>query len=213
VTVHKRGRSRKHDWVEFQDLEEELSTEARYLRWAGVNNPALAQCAQSGCPRCRGKSFRLRHDKKFDNIRFYCPECSFETSFHIIRPEKSLRTIEIHDARGILVGVKNVDDHHDKTSREKCDSLVMYAERKLDLGGEWFDGVSGTNSQSRYLTREEIQKRIEERKMKKLMKTVLDEIDNEEQEYRVSAIEADIVGEDTADRFSVIIGEEEKGRN
>jgi hypothetical protein len=190
VTMHKRGRSRKHNWIEFSTIEDDSSLEAQYLRWASVNNPALAQCAQFGCPRCRGKSFRLRHDKKFENIRFYCPECCFETSFHIIRPKRSPHSIEIYDTRGILVGVKNVDDYHEKTIRENSDSLVMYAERKLDLGGEWFDGVSGTNSQSRYLTHEETLKRIEERKMKKLMRAALEEIEREEQEYRSFALRA-----------------------
>jgi len=66
------------------------------------------------------------------------------------------------------------------------------AEQKLDLGGEWFDGVSGTNSQSRYLTSEEILKRIENRKMKKLMEATLDEIEHEEKDNRTAAFEADI---------------------
>jgi ribosomal protein S27AE len=199
VTVRKRGRSRKHRWIEFQGIEEDSSPEARYLRWASVNNPALAECASSGCPRCSGKTFRLRHDKKFENIRFYCPECGFETSFHIIHPKKSLHSIEIYDTRGILVGLKNVDDYHEKTSRENADARVLIAEQKLDLGGEWFDGVSGTNSQSRYLTREEILKRIEDRKMKKLMKAMLEEIEREQQEDRASAFETDIHGDDIAD--------------
>ena len=199
VTVRKRGRSRKHRWIEFQGIEEDSSPEARYLRWASVNNPALAQCSSSGCPRCSGKTFRLRHDKKFDNIRFYCPECGFETSFHIIHPKKSLHSIEIFDTRGILVGLKNVDDYHEKTSRENADARVLIAEQKLDLGGEWFDGVSGTNSQSRYLTREEILKRIEDRKMKRLMKAMLEEIEREQQEDRASAFEADIQGDGIAD--------------
>ena len=199
MTVRKRGRSRKHRWIEFQSIEEDSSSEARYLRWASVNNPALAQCASSGCPRCSGKTFRLRHDKKFENIRFYCPECGFETSFHIIRPKKSVHSIEIFDTRGILVGLKNVDDYHEKTSRENADARVLIAEQKLDLGGEWFDGVSGTNSQSRYLTREEILKRIEDRKMKKLMKAMLEEIEREQQEDRASAFETDIQGDGIAD--------------
>ncbi len=205
MTIRKRGRSRKHTWIEFQNIEDDISHEAQYLRWVSVNNPALAQRAQSGCPRCGQKNFRLRHDKKFDNIRFYCPECGFETSYHIIHPKKSLHTIEIYDTRGMHIGLKNVDDYHDKTSRENADTRVMLAERKMDLGGEWFDGVSGTNSQSRYLSREDILKRMEERKMKRLMKMALEEIENEEQEHRSSAIEADILeditdgGEDVAD--------------
>jgi ribonucleotide reductase alpha subunit len=72
------------------------------------------------------------------------------------------------------------------------DSRVLAAEQKLDLGGEWFDGVSGTNSQFRYLSREEILKRIEERKMKRLMDAALEEIEREEQENHVTAFEAGI---------------------
>jgi ABC-type siderophore export system fused ATPase/permease subunit len=75
----------------------------------------------------------------------------------------------------------------------------MIAEQKMDLGGEWFDGVSGINSQSRYVTNEEILKRIEDRKMKKLMKAMLEEIERIEQEDRVAAFEADIQRDDTAD--------------
>lgn len=192
MTARKRGRSRKHSWIEFQNLENDASSDAQYLRWASVNNSALAECAHSGCQRCGGKNFRLRHDKKFENIRFYCPDCCFETSFHIIHPKKSLHSIEIYDTRGILIGVKSVDDYHDKTSRENADSRVMIAEQKLDLGGEWFDGVSGTNSQSRYLTREEILKRIENRRMRRLMEAALDEIEREEQEDRALALKAAI---------------------
>jgi hypothetical protein len=66
----------------------------------------------------------------------------------------------------------------------------MYAERKQDLGGEWFDGVSGTSSQSRYLTHEEIMKRTEEHRMKRLMEAALEEIEREEQEYRSLALKA-----------------------
>jgi len=199
VTVHKRGRSRKHHWIEFRTIENDSSPEAQYLKWASVNNPALAQCALDGCSQCKEKSFRLRHDRKFNNIRFYCPKCGFETSFHIIRPKRNFNSIEIYDTRGILVGVKNVDDYHEKTSREKADSQVMYAEQKLDLGGEWFDGVSGTHSQSRYLSREEILKRIEDRRMKRLMTAALEEIENEEKDDRVSAFKADINGDKVTD--------------
>jgi hypothetical protein len=103
-----------------------------------------------------------------------------------------LHSIEIYDTRGILVGVKNVDDHHEKTSRENADALAMIAERRLDLGGEWFDGVSGTSSQSRYLTREEILKRIENRRMRRLMEAALEAIEREEQEDRLLAFKTDV---------------------
>jgi transcription elongation factor Elf1 len=190
--MHKRGRSRKHTWIEFKNIEDDTSPGARYLRWASVNNPALAQCAYFGCPRCAGKSFRLRHDKKFEIIRFYCPSCGFETSFHIISPKLSFTTIEVYNKQGLLKNVKTVDDYHEKTVRENADSRVLIAEQRLDLGGEWFDGVSGTNSQSRYLTREEVLKRMEERQMKKLMEAALEEIEREQQDDHVAAFEGDI---------------------
>jgi hypothetical protein len=114
-------------------------------------------------------------------------------------PKQSFRSIEIYDERGILIGIKNIDVYHEKTVRENADSRVMYAERKLDLGGEWFDGVSGTNSQSRYLTREEIMKRIEERRMKRLMEAALEEIEREERDDRVSYVREEIQGDDIAD--------------
>jgi ribosomal protein S27AE len=184
IAKNKRGRRRKHNWIEFLDLEYDSSLEAQYLRWVSVNNTALARCEHDGCPQCAGKSFRLRHDEKFNNIRFYCPNCGFETSFHIIHPKRSLRSIEVYDDKGNLVGIKSIDDSHEKTSRENADSRVMISEQKLDLGGEWFDGVSGTNSQSRYLTREEVLKRIEDRKMKRLMEAALEEIESIEQDER-----------------------------
>lgn len=194
MTANKRGRRRKHNWIEFRNIEHDPSSEARYLRWASVNNSALAECANSGCPRCRDKSFRLRHDTKFENIRFYCPGCGFETSFHIIRPKKTFHTIEIYNEQGELIGTKNVDDYHEKTTRENSDARVLAAEQRLDLGGEWFDGVSGNSSQSRYATREEILKRIEQRKMRRLMIAALEEIEREQQDDRVAAFKAEIHG-------------------
>jgi predicted RNA-binding Zn-ribbon protein involved in translation (DUF1610 family) len=199
VGVRKRGRSRKHVWIEFKNIEADTSPEARYLRWASVNNPALAHCANFGCPRCTEKSFRLRHDKKFENIRFYCPSCGFETSFHIIRPKLSFRTIEVYDEHGVLRGIKTADDYHEKTVRESADSRVLLAEQKLDLGGEWFDGVSGTNSQSRYTTRGEMLKRMEQRKMRRLMKAMLEEIEREEEDDRLASFEADLHESDIDD--------------
>lgn len=199
MVASKRGRHRKHNWIEFQRLEQDTSQEALYLRWASVNNQALAQIGHDGCPQCRRKSFRLRHDEKFNNIRFYCPDCGIETSFHIIRPKQSLRSIEVYDEKGRLVGVKNVDDHHEKTSREDADARVMVSEQKLDLGGEWFDGVSGTFSQSRHLTREEVLKRIEARKMKRIMEANLEELENIERDERVSDFEAESFHEDVGD--------------
>jgi predicted RNA-binding Zn-ribbon protein involved in translation (DUF1610 family) len=193
--MRKRGRTRKHAWVEFRIIEDELSLEARYLRWASVNNPALARCGLFGCPRCAEKNFRLRHDVKFENIRFYCPNCGFETSFHIVRPKISFKTIEIYDEHGSLRGVKVADDYHEKTARENADSCVLLAEQRLDLGGEWFDGVSGTNSQHRYSTREDIMKRIEEHRMRRQMEAALEEIEREQEDDRLALIKAESDGE------------------
>jgi ribosomal protein S27AE len=181
-----RGRSRKHNWTDFSSIENDSSFEALYLRWASVNNPALAKCANNGCPQCSGKSFRLRHDKKFDNIRFYCPDCHFETSFHIIPPKKSLSEIEVYDERGILIGTKTSDRHHEKTKREDVDQQAMISEQRLDLGGEWFDGTSGISSQSRYVTREEALNRLEIRKMKSQIEANLQEIEDTERANRGS---------------------------
>ena len=199
ITSRNRGRPRKHGWTEFANVEHDSSLEAQYLRWASVNNPALAKCAHDGCPQCAGKSFRLRHDVKFNNIRFYCPNCRFETSFHIIHPKQSLRSIEVYDDKGNFVGTKNIDDYHEKTSRENADSRVMISEQKLELGGEWFDGVSGTNSQSRHLTHEEVRKRIEDRKMKRLMEANADEIESIEQDERGAFFKDEFHGDDVTD--------------
>jgi ribosomal protein S27AE len=187
-----RGRPRKHKWIEFGELVDTSTPHALFLKQASINNSALANLAVLGCPRCGSKNFRLRHDQKFGNIRFYCEECKYETSFHIISPKRSLSTIEIYDGRGVLIGEKNVDDYHEKTVRENVDSRVLMAERKLDLGGEWFDGVSGVNSQSRCLTREEVLKRIEIRKMKKFIEVTLEDIEHEEEDNRLAGFEADI---------------------
>jgi hypothetical protein len=194
-----RGRRRKHKWIEFESIDDDSSPEAQYLRWASVNNRALARCAYSGCPRCTGKSFRLRHDEEFENIRFYCPTCRFETSFHIISPKRDLDTIEIYNKQGILVGMKTADNYHERTERESTDAIVQRSEQRLDLGGEWFDGVSGVNSQSRYMTREESLKRIEEHRIKQLMEAILDEIEHDEQENRASAFRDEILGQDDMD--------------
>lgn len=186
MTGKNRGRSRKYQWTDFSGIENNSSLETQYLRWASVNNSALAKCANSGCPQCSGKHFRLRHDKEFDNIRFYCPDCHFETSFHIIAPKKSLTEIEVYDERGHLVGTKTADYYHEKTKREDVDQRVMISEQRLDLGGEWFDGTSGTSSQSRYVIREEVLERLDIRKMKSRIEANLQEIEDIERADRGS---------------------------
>lgn len=95
--------------------------------------------------------------------------------------------------------MKTADDYHEKTVRENADSMVLHSEQTMDLGGEWFDGVSGTNSQSRYMSREEILKRIEDRKMKRIMQAALEKIEQEEQDDRIAAFRAEVHGEHAGD--------------
>jgi hypothetical protein len=108
-----------------------------------------------------------------------------------VRPKLSFKTIEIYDEHGSLRGVKVADDYHEKTARESADYRVLLAEERLDLGGEWFDGVSGTNSQHRYSTREEIMKRIQERRMRRQMEAALEEIEREQEDDRLALVKAE----------------------
>jgi len=72
----------------------------------------------------------------------------------------------------------------------------MISEQKLDLSGEWFDGFSGMNSQSRYSTHQELRKRIEDRKTKRLMEANADEIESIEQDERGSFFKEEFHGDD-----------------
>jgi predicted RNA-binding Zn-ribbon protein involved in translation (DUF1610 family) len=181
MTNRKRGRPQKHKWIELKDLDNDYSPEAQYLKWASVNNSALAHPGFYGCPKCSSKNIKLRHDEKFKNIRFYCPECGHETSFRIKNPPKhNLRIIPIHNDKGILIGEKTADNYHEKTTREIVDSAVLLAEQKLDLGGEWFDGVSGIHEQDRYLPLEEALDRIKRNYMKTMLEAKLKKIEYEE---------------------------------
>jgi predicted nucleic acid-binding Zn-ribbon protein len=190
----RRGRPREFQWVEFRELGENYSSEAQFLKLASVNNSLMAGLAVSGCPQCAGKSFRLRHDRKHDNIRFYCPECKYETSFHIKKPPKNeLQAIPVYDEQGMLIDEKVVDRFHEPTKREGVDAAVLRSEQKSRLGGEWFDGSSGTNTQNRYLTLEEAIERIARRKMKAQMEAMLNEIEEVEKDDRLgSSFGADI---------------------
>jgi len=193
LSSQRRGRPRKFDWAEFRELDGNYSPEAQFLKSASVNNPLIAGLAVSGCPQCESKRFRLRHDRKFDNIRFYCPECKYETSFHIKNPPRNeLQTVSIYDEQGMLVDEKVVDIFHEQTRREKTDAIILRTEQKLDLGGEWFDGTSGTNSQRRYLTLEEAIERAARRRMRAQMKAMMTEIEDEEKEDRLASFRADI---------------------
>jgi len=193
MSSKRRGRPREFEWTEFIGLGENHSSEAQFLKLASVNNSLMASLAVSGCPQCAGKSFRLRHDRKHGNVRFYCPGCRLETSFHIKMPPKhELQAIPVYDKKGVLVGEKVVDRFHEQTRREKTDTTVLRAEQKLDLGGEWFDGTSGTNSQNRCLTREEALERIARRRMKAQMKAMLTEIEDEERDDRLASLRANI---------------------
>ncbi len=51
----------------------------------------------------------------------------------------------------------------------------------MDLGGEWFDGVSGIQEQDRYLTREEALERIRRNRMKAMLEAMLKEIEYQEE--------------------------------
>src|SRR4030066_498859 len=186
------GRPQKHGWSEVQVLDTNSWREASYLKWACVNNSALARPGSYGCPQCSSKNFKLRHDKKFKNIRFYCQECGHETSFRIKKPPKhNLRIIHIHNDKGILIGEKTADNYHEKTAREIVDSAVLLAEQKLDLGSEWFDGVSGIHEQDRYLTLEEALERIKRNYMKTMLEAMLKETEYEKEEDRLGDLETE----------------------
>lgn len=188
-----RGRPRKFEWYLFSELDGNHSPEAQLLKLASVNNPMIANLAVSGCPQCASRSFRLRHDRKHDNIRFYCPDCKHETSFHIKTPPKNeLQTFPVYNKEGVLVGEKVVDRFHEQTKREKADAVALRTEQRLDLGGEWFDGTSGISSQSRYLTRKEALERIARRRMKAQIKAMLTEIEEEEKNDRLASFRADV---------------------
>jgi ribosomal protein S27AE len=189
----RRGRPRKFQWIESKDISENHSPEAQFLKFVSVNNPFMARVASSGCPRCRSRNFRLRHDEKFGNIRFYCQGCGYETSFHIKKPTRDqLSVIPVYDDQGLLIDEKVVDVFHEQTERETVDVKVSRAEQRLDLGGEWFDGVSGAESQNRCLTREEAIERIRKRQMRAQIATMLKEIEREERDDRLAAAEADM---------------------
>ena len=187
MMMRKRGRPQKHEWIEFKDLDNNYSPEAQYLKWVSVNNSALARPGYHGCPQCKSKTFKLRHDKKFKNIRFYCQECGHETSFRIKNPPKqNLRIIQIYNDKGVLIGERTADDYHEKTTREIADSAVLLAEQKLDLGGEWFDGVVGIHERDRYLTLEEALERIKGNRMKAMLEAMLKETEYEREEDRLA---------------------------
>ena len=189
----KRGRPRKFQWIEFKNIGEDQSPEAQFLRFASVNNPFMARVASNGCPQCRSKDFRLRHDEKFGNIRFYCQECGYETSFHVKKPTRDqLRVIPVYDDSGLLVDERVVDAFHEQTERETVDAKVSRAEQRLNLGGEWFDGTSGVESQNRCLTREEAIERIRKRQMRAQIAMMLREIEREERDDRLVALKADM---------------------
>jgi hypothetical protein len=189
----KRGRPRKFQWVESKDIGENHSAEAQFLKFASVNNPFMARVASNGCPQCKSKDFRLRHDEKFGNIRFYCQECGYETSFHIKKPTRDqLSVIPVYDVQGLLVDEKVVDVFHEPTKRETADAKVSRAEQRLDLGGEWFDGVSGMETQNRCLTREEAIERIRKRQMRAQIAKMLKGIEQDSRDDRLASIEADM---------------------
>lgn len=152
-----RGRPRKHRWFAFKDLENGFSPEAQYLKWASANNTALQTVAATGCPKCHGYNFELRHDKKFEIIRLHCFECRHETSYRINVPKPGSFEVVPVFKNGIQVGEKIVDSYHPATRRQRSDALVLKVSRgvesgRISLGGEWYvDGtVGGVYYQKRY---------------------------------------------------------------
>ena len=61
----------------------------------------------------------------------------------------------------------------------------------MDLGSEWFDGVSGIHEQDRYLTLEEALERIKRNYMKTMLEAMLKEIEYAEEEDRLGDLEAE----------------------
>jgi predicted RNA-binding Zn-ribbon protein involved in translation (DUF1610 family) len=181
MTLSKRGRPKKHAWTNVENLNADYSAEAQYLKWSSVNNSRLASSGHYGCPKCGKKNSRLRHDTKFKNIRFYCPECGYETSFQIRTPQKiDLRVKPTYNKEGTLINESNADDYHEKTKRETGDLAVLAAEQRVDLGGEWFDGYSGIHRTNRYLTREEALENIRRNNLRAILEALDEETEFED---------------------------------
>ena len=60
----------------------------------------------------------------------------------------------------------------------------------MDLGGEWFNGVSGIKEQDRYLTLEEALERIKRNYMKTMLEAMLKETEYEKEEDKLADFEA-----------------------
>ncbi len=153
----RRGRPRKHKWLELQDLKDAFSADAQYLKWASANNMALQTIAATGCPKCRSMRFELRHDEKFKVIRFHCLACRHETSYRIKMPKPGSFHIVPVLIDGVQIGEKIIDSYHPLTKRERSDATVLRVTQGVDsgrvsLGGEWYvDGeVGGVHDQKRY---------------------------------------------------------------
>ena len=154
-----RGRPRKYTWLSLQDIENQLSADAQYLKWASANNTALQTIAATGCPKCQSTNIEFRHDEKYKIIRFHCAKCRHETSYRIKTPKPGSFQIVPILFDGVQIGEKIVDHYHPATKRQRSDALVLKVSSSVDsgrtsLGGEWFiDKVtSGLHDQKRYYT-------------------------------------------------------------
>lgn len=155
--MKQRGRPRKYKWFSFKDLENELSPNAQYLKWASANSTALQTVSATGCPKCRSNNVEFRHDKKHKIIRFHCIECRHETSYRIKMPKPGSFEVTPIFENGIRIGEKIVDYYHPATTRQRSDALVLRLSRgiesgKFSLGGEWYIdmAVGGVYGQKRY---------------------------------------------------------------
>lgn len=153
----RRGRPRKYKWFELEDLRNEYSSDAQYLKWASSNNTALQTIAATGCPKCRSRKFELRNDEKFKIIRFYCAACRYETSYRVKMPKPGSFQVVPILADGVQIGEKIADSYHPLTRMERSDAIVLKVTQRVDsgrvsLGGEWYvnNKIGGVHDQKRY---------------------------------------------------------------
>lgn len=152
-----RGRPRKHKWFSLQQLEDEFTPEAQYLKWASANNVALQTVASLGCPKCFTDNVEFRHDVKYKIIRFHCRDCRYETSYRVQVPKPGSFEVVPVLKNGIQVDEVIVDSYHPATLRQRSDAIVLKFNRGVDLGrvnlgGEWYvdERVGGVHSEKRY---------------------------------------------------------------
>ncbi len=152
-----RGRPRKYKWLTLHDLENQLSADAQYLKWASANNTALQAVAATGCPKCQSTNVELRHDQKYKIIRLHCTKCSHETSYRIKYPKPGSFEIVPILFDGVQIGETIIDHYHPATKRQRSDALIFKANSNVEsgrtsLGGEWHIDkmLGGLHEQKRY---------------------------------------------------------------